>query len=373
MTLAQSTFQTGASDALQAVDVYNQTGAAVINTIRDTAGYIKSLDRTFKSATDLSINGISVDSILKINQGQLMVNPDAMLKAALRDVPGLMSAYQTLSDARKVTFTAIEDAISLVKVTKGAAQSFLKSAPINDVRAIMGMVMAMAEGCPLFPNIVVEDIGALRFLLKKLLHEATTLGLTGLYGAFVGCPKFTEDTHRAVTQSMCSTLYGTCNNDLLLEIAENGGGRFLLEGDPNFFRNYVCKYQLGYSSASELWRAKQSTFADDLKKIIRAFGLIDPMWFVSKLNKDIHAIHAYVFDKASDDMFELMRHAQMLNCPSSRAMIRHCESTHDWSTFDTRQYVMLTYHASMLRRQKDAKKGYALLRAEMAKSFHFLK
>lgn len=372
MTLAQSTFQTGASDALQAVDVYNQTGAGVINSIRDAAGYIKSLDKSLKTATDLSINGISIDSILKINQGQLMINPDAMLKAALKDVPGLMSAYQSLSDAKKVTFTALQDAINLVKVTKGAAQSFLKSAPINDVRAIMGMVMALAEGCPLFPNIIVEDLGALRFLLGKLLHEATTLGLTGLYGAFVGCPKFTDDTHRAVTKGLCSTLYSTCNNGLLLEIAQNGGGPFLLEGDPNLFKNYVCKYQLGYSSSSALWESKQETFFHDFEKILDAFNLIDPTWFISKLNKDINAIHAQVFDQASEDMYELLRHYQMLSCPSSRDMLQRCQSTHDWNGFDTRTYVTFAQYARSVRRRKKVS-PYLQLQAEMRHSFHFLK
>lgn len=373
MAITPSTFQTGANDALSAIDVYNQTGASVINSIRETTGYIKSLDKSLASGLGgLFIDGVSVSSILNISNGQLMVNPDAMLKAALKDSPQLMSAYQSLSDARKVTFTALKDVTSLVKVTKGAAQQFLNSAPINDIRAIVGMVMAVAEGCPLFPNFIAEDIGALKFLLSQLIKEATNIGLTGLYAGFAGCPKFTESTMRGVTRDLTGTLYSSCSASLLFEIAEGGGGKFLLEQDPNLFRSFLNKYESRYASSNDSWRSIQKTLSEDIKTIFSAFTLIDPLWRFSPLSKDVTALNARVLDKATDDVFNLLRHAFYETQPSVKDNLSRVRAMNDWAEFDTSKQVPDEFHYYTLRR-KPKLIDYDAVLADMLKNMHFRK
>lgn len=373
MAITPSTFQTGANDALSAIDVYNQTGASVINSIRGTTGYIKSLDKALASGLGgVSIDGIPVSSILNMSNGQLMVNPDAMLKAALKDSPQLMSAYQSLSDARRVTFTALQDLTSMVRVTKGAAQQFLNSAPINDIRAIVGMVMAVAEGCPLFPNFIIEDIGALKFLLSQLIKEATSIGLTGLYAGFSGCPKFSEDTMRGVTRNLTDTLYSSCSANLLFEIAEGGGGKFLLEQDPNLFRSFLNKYESKYASSNASWSAIQKTLSQDIKIIFSAFTLIDPLWRFSPLSKDVTALNARVLDRATEDVFTLLRHAYYESQPNIKDNLNRVRDTNDWAEFDTSKQVPEEFHYYTLRR-KPKLIDYDAVLADMIKSMHFKK
>jgi hypothetical protein len=187
----------------------------------------------------------------------------------------------------------------------------------GDVTGLANMAMALAEGSPDMPEFLFKDMGCLTFLATKLVIEAAGIGLTGIYKPLSTSTTFRGAPMRQLTRDLCGPVIRLGDHSLLHEIANNGGGQYILQANPGFITDYLAQYKSQYATQAECWKATGQYRDQEWPTLEEAFNAIDPNWEETVRQNGYGAIVdlSHIVN-ASDPFFDALVLSMYENAPS---------------------------------------------------------
>jgi hypothetical protein len=326
--LAPTSFQTGPDDVLDVVDVYNQLGQSTLNSIQNATGSIQSAEMGFlnrKPVLSAEMSGMLNDRILTVKNGKLSVDFNAVIRTLINTNPTLLAAYRGLGTAYQTTMANVKAIENLIEVSVGGVRKIIRSIEYGDISSLAAMTLQLATGSPEIPNFLFKDLGGLTYLANKLIVEAATIGLTGIYRPLTTSSTFAGEPMRALTRALINPIVNLADHELLLEVCSNGGGAYILQARPSFIQDFMANYKAQYASQSECFKATGRYMDSEWANVQSAFDLMDPNWMLaSRFGDNVDAgpvMDLSAMMNAPDQAFEALRQHSLTNAPDYVASV----------------------------------------------------
>lgn len=368
--LAPTSFQTGPDDVLDVVDVYNQLGQGTLNSIQNATGAIQSAEMSFlnrKPVLSAEMASMLNDRILTVKNGKLSVDFTAVVRTLINSNPSLLAAYRGLSTAYQTTMANVKAIENLIEVSVGGVKKIIRAIEYTDVSSLAAMTLQLATGSPEIPNFLFRDLGGLTYLANKLIVEAATIGLTGIYRPLTTSTTFAGEPMRALTRGLIDPIINLGDHELLLEVCTNGGGAYILQARPSFIQDFIANYKAQYASQSDCFKATGRYMDEEWTRVQNAFDLMDPNWMhTSRFGEAADAgmtMDLSAMMDAPDGAFEALRQHTLANAPDYVTALLQAATPSDLRRINCANGLENSYYLGLMQRMPRYGVAAALKRA----------
>lgn len=285
--LTSNTWLTAGKTAVQAADVYKQTGTAPINSIES---FYKKFETDLLGALrggQQSGNGLSIIKSIT-GDGKLVIDKNALIqRIALSSGPlvaGIRSAAKGITDGIASSFKVKGDVFAIV----GDVKKRVDSTALNDINSLGTLLNTYTQGTALY-KIVDKDgqVGLLSGIAKECMSK-------GVPGAFAALTKDIKDplVVKRIAGNILGDIVKRSDAGSLKDVGAklgNGGAKAV---NPNFVGDFSKNYQKppqttmankvgewqtvtdAYKSADSEWHEVSRTTLNGNEKVVNLTGLM---------------------------------------------------------------------------------------------------
>lgn len=299
--LAKTTFQTGISDKLAAVDVYTQTTAAApINVAGLTSFDPKQL--TSMIGGNLGISALISKYSAKVG---IQINAQALIAGVIGASPSLRSALGSMSGSVSAAVTSTTGVSANIRADIAGVVSTISNTNLNDLVSVSAMIGGL-NGTSFGVNFT--DVAGLKTLSVNLLNQANQMGIPNAYTQFALGMSNNPSLLASVTMGILPGVVATGNINMLANIAAGPVARQVHSQAPNFLKNFAANFSISIGTPP-------SQYPSMAASIRGSYASINPNWGKTKTSKGSRINNLNIMLNASVDFKKLLNSAASYTRP----------------------------------------------------------